>query len=71
MSSIHPGDEHLHHSDWSHRWSGGPADDAGQAAYQQALRAHMEAHAAGEDLRRPRRTPPTKTTTEERTPSQR
>lgn len=51
MASIRPGDEHLHHSDWSHRWSGGPADPAGQAAYQAALREHMQAHAAGEDMR--------------------
>lgn len=53
MGHIRPGDESLHHHDWSHRWSGGPADDAGQQAYQAALREHMEAHQAGEDKHRP------------------
>lgn len=52
MSSIRRGDERLHHSDWSHRWSGGPADDAGQAAYQAALQSHMDEHRAGADVKR-------------------
>lgn len=46
VSSLRPGDEHLRHHDGSHRWSGGPADDRGRAAYQVALRVHMEAHRA-------------------------
>lgn len=67
MSRIRFGDERLHHSDWSHRWSGGPADDAGQQAYQAELREHMAAHQAREDMPRrpgngpslpPRNTPP-------------
>lgn len=44
MSSLTPSDRHLHHRDTSHRWSGGPPDPAGQEAYQEALRAHMEEH---------------------------
>lgn len=55
MGHIRPGDERLHLPDWSHRWCGGPADPAGQAAYQAELRAHMEAHRAGEDMPRRRR----------------
>ncbi len=54
MGSIHTGDQGLHHHDWSHRWSGGPADDAGQAAWQAALKAHLEAHRQGEDIVRTR-----------------
>lgn len=53
MGSIQPGDEGMHHSDWSHRWSGGPADEAGQAAWQAALAEHMEDHRRGLDVRRP------------------
>ncbi|GAB3951064.1 hypothetical protein GCM10027614_52450 [Micromonospora vulcania] len=55
MGSIHPGDDGFHHHDWSHRWSGGPGDEAGQSAYQAALKAHMEDHCRGEDTK-PRRT---------------
>lgn len=50
MAHIRPGDERFHHSDCSHRWSGGPADDAGQQSYQHALREHMDGHRNGEDM---------------------
>ncbi|MDG4758145.1 hypothetical protein [Micromonospora sp. WMMD710] len=63
VGSIHRGDEGLHHSDWSHRWSGGPADEAGQATWQAALKTHMEDHQRGLDVRRPRiddNAPPTR-----------
>lgn len=53
VTSLRRGDEKLHHSDGSHRWSGGPADAAGQAAYQKTLHEHMDAHR--EALRAPDR----------------
>jgi hypothetical protein len=44
MSSMHPGDRHLHHVDGSHRWSGGPPDPRGREAFQAALREHLRQH---------------------------
>jgi hypothetical protein len=44
MSSLHPGDRHLHHVDGSHRWSGGPPDPRGHEAYLAALREHLRQH---------------------------
>jgi hypothetical protein len=44
MSSLRPGDENLHHADGSHRWSGGPPDPRGRAAYLAALRDHLQQH---------------------------
>jgi len=63
VGSINKGDEDFHHSDQSHRWSGGPADKAGQAAYQEALKEHLEDHRRGLDVRRPQtavNAPPTR-----------
>jgi hypothetical protein len=47
MSSLHRGDQHLHHADGSHRWSGGPPDQRGRDAYLAALRAHLAQHRTG------------------------
>ncbi|MEU7591264.1 hypothetical protein AB0A95_33830 [Micromonospora sp. NPDC049230] len=58
MGHIRPGDTRYHHSDHSHRWSGGPADTAGQRAYQAELREHLEGHQANED-KLPEADPPT------------
>jgi hypothetical protein len=44
VSSLQPGDERLHHSDGSHRWSGGPPDPRGREAYLAALREHLAQH---------------------------
>lgn len=46
MSSLRPGDQHLHHCDGSHRWSGGPADPRANEAYLAALRDHIDQHRA-------------------------
>ena len=45
MSSLGQGDQDLHHSDGSHRWTGGPAGMPLEA-WQAVVRAHMQEHLA-------------------------
>ena len=46
MSSLRAGDEHLHHCDGSHRWSGafGAGGEAEAELWQLALRGHLDDH---------------------------
>jgi hypothetical protein len=44
MSHLESGDEELHHVDNSHRWTGGPGDDDGDARWLARMRAHQLAH---------------------------
>jgi len=42
MSSLRPGDDHLHYSDTSHRWIAPP--DIEQSVWEAGMRAHMDKH---------------------------
>lgn len=42
MSSLRRGDEHLHYSDGSHRWTAPP--NVEQGLWEAGLRAHQEQH---------------------------
>jgi hypothetical protein len=44
MSSFRRGDEHLHHCDSSHRWTGGPLDPAKREVFLETLRNHVAEH---------------------------
>jgi hypothetical protein len=58
VSSLLPGDERLHHSDGSHRWSGGPTSPREREAFLAALREHMERHRQPPASRARKQTPP-------------
>jgi hypothetical protein len=42
MSTVRPGDDHLHYSDNSHRWIAPP--DIEQAVWEAGMRAHLDQH---------------------------
>jgi hypothetical protein len=47
MSWLQPGDRNLHHSDWSHRHTGGPGTPDGDERYAKRMAAHLALHRAG------------------------
>jgi hypothetical protein len=49
MTVIRANDRELHHSDGSHRWTGGPGTKTGDEAWRDRLEAHMAEHRAGAD----------------------
>ncbi|HZN77834.1 MAG TPA: hypothetical protein VFC00_39995 [Micromonosporaceae bacterium] len=42
MSTVRPGDDHLHYSDNSHRWIAPP--DIDQSVWEAGVRAHLDQH---------------------------
>lgn len=49
MTSLQPGDGHLHHPDGSHRWSGGPTEPHAREGYLAVMRDHLALHRRGDD----------------------